>query len=96
METYLFICYANRNRSPTAAGVCRKLVNKRKLEIKVKSAGIDADDDRNPLSDFLLEEADVVFVMERGMLKIVPKNNAKHKKPTVWTFLTFIVKTTQN
>jgi predicted protein tyrosine phosphatase len=62
MESYkrvLFICEANKLRSPTAAALYRH-----KVGLEVKSAGFSADSPVK-LSEELLEWADKIFVMEK-------------------------------
>ena len=55
----LFVCDENRSRSPTAEALYRD-----KPGLEVRSAGISSSSDC-PLSEKLLEWADLVFVMER-------------------------------
>ena len=58
MKRILFICGANRRRSPTAEQVFAG-----RADIEVASAGLRADAD-TPVSPELLEWADLIFVME--------------------------------
>lgn len=76
MQRILFICLANINRSPTAERVFREMAEKRGIEVKVSSAGIDVQDGdtENPLSEFLVKNADKIFVMEEYMKNIIVKN----------------------
>ena len=37
---YLFVCYANVDRSPTAEAVCRRIATENGLHIEASSAGI--------------------------------------------------------
>lgn len=74
MKKYLFVCYANKNRSPTAEYVCNEIAKEKGLEIKANSAGYCADDDCNELSEFLLETSDKIFLMEENMIKILERN----------------------
>ena len=60
MKSALFICSANKLRSPTAETVFSSWPN-----IEVESAGLNHDADV-PLSPEQLEWADVIFVMERA------------------------------
>lgn len=55
----LFVCSANRLRSPTAATICQGVE-----EVEALSAGTDRDAAR-PLAGELIDWADIVFVMER-------------------------------
>jgi predicted protein tyrosine phosphatase len=65
-EKYLFVCYANENRSPTAAEVCRRIARASGLEIEAKSAGISRAANK-PLTREMADEADKIFVMEEYM-----------------------------
>ena len=60
MKSALFICSANKLRSPTAETVFSSWPN-----IEVESAGLNHDADV-PLSPEQLEWADVIFVMEKA------------------------------
>jgi predicted protein tyrosine phosphatase len=60
LKHILFICGANKLRSPTAEQVFSKLPN-----IETDSAGLNADSDQR-VSPEQIEWADVVFVMEKS------------------------------
>lgn len=64
--TYLFVCLANMNRSPTAAMAMEGLARSRSLPIEAVSAGV-SPMARRPLSRDLVHRADLVFVMEDYM-----------------------------
>ena len=59
MKHVLFICSRNRLRSPTAEQVFANWPN-----IEVGSAGL-APDAEEPLTGEMVEEADIIFVMEK-------------------------------
>ena len=63
---YLFVCAANRNRSPTAEGVFRALAAQAGLDVRVSSAGLSPFSER-PVTQELADSADRVFVMEDYM-----------------------------
>jgi len=63
---YLFVCYANENRSPTAEDVCRKIARANGLDIEAGSAGISKGANR-PLTHEMADKADKIFVMEEDM-----------------------------
>ena len=60
MKKLLFVCSQNRLRSPTAEAVFCEYEG-----LEVDSAGLDRDAEI-PLSTEAIEEADIVFVMERS------------------------------
>jgi len=60
MKKVLFVCTANLQRSPTA----EKLFQGWKGTWEAKSAGIMPEPDRKPLSQKLIDWADIVIVME--------------------------------
>lgn len=60
MKNVLFVCSQNKLRSPTAEQVFANWP-----EIEVSSAGTNKDAE-NPLSNELVEWADIVFVMEKA------------------------------
>ncbi|NKN01979.1 low molecular weight protein tyrosine phosphatase family protein [Rhizobium leguminosarum] len=60
MKNVLFICSQNKLRSPTAEQVFASWP-----DIEVSSAGTN-NDAENPLSNELIEWADIVFVMEKA------------------------------
>jgi predicted protein tyrosine phosphatase len=64
---YLFVCYANVDRSPTAETVCRKIAADNGLDIEASSAGVSRGANR-PVTKEMADLADKIFVMERGMV----------------------------
>ena len=64
---YLFVCYANADRSPTAEAVCRKIAADNGLEIEASSAGVSGGAKR-PVTKEMADLADKSFVMEREMV----------------------------
>lgn len=79
MEKILFVCNANRLRSPTA----EKIYKKRK-DISVKSAGLFSDAFVTVSQD-IVDWADLIFVMEKNQQnKIIKKfKNVYNKKPVI-------------
>jgi predicted protein tyrosine phosphatase len=67
---YLFVCAANRNRSPTAADVARTLATQSGLHIEVSSAGISPFSEQ-PLTKEMADRADLIFVMEDYMARVL-------------------------
>jgi predicted protein tyrosine phosphatase len=65
---YLFVCAANRNRSPTAEAVFRALAAQAGVEVKVGSAGLSPFSER-PMTKKLADSADLIFVMEDYMAR---------------------------
>ena len=65
---YLFVCAANRNRSPTAAEVFRSLAAQAGCAVEVDSAGISPFSDR-PVTRELADRAGLIFVMEDYMAR---------------------------
>ncbi len=65
---YLFVCAANRNRSPTAAAVFRALAAQAGLAVEVDSAGISPFSEK-PVTKELADRADLIFVMEDYMAR---------------------------
>ncbi len=63
---YLFVCYANMERSPTAEVVCRRIATENGLDIEASSAGISHGAYR-PLTKRMADLADKIFVMEPNM-----------------------------
>ncbi len=63
---YLFVCAANRNRSPTAAAVFRALAAQAGFAVEVDSAGISPFSEK-PMTKELADRADLIFVMEDYM-----------------------------
>lgn len=72
MKHVLFICSANRLRSPTAEEVFS-----RRDDMEVASAGLNRDA-RQPVTPSLLEWADVIFVMETAHLTRLRKRYKRH------------------
>lgn len=72
MTRVLFVCSANRLRSPTAEHVFARWPG-----IEADSAGLNNDADQ-PLSPEQIEWADVIFVMERDHLTRLRRNFTKH------------------
>jgi len=72
LRTYLFVCWANMQRSPTAEEVARGLLKANELKIKTKSAGLSALSDQ-PINKTLTKEADLIFVMEEYMKTFIMK-----------------------
>jgi predicted protein tyrosine phosphatase len=69
-KNILFICYGNLNRSPTGADVCNQIAQEHNLNIEAASAGI-AVYAENPITKYLADGADVIFVMEDYMKKLL-------------------------
>ncbi len=65
-QTYLFVCLANMNRSPTAETVFQSLARSKGVDVKTLSAGISGWAAR-PLSGDIIKKADLIFVMEDYM-----------------------------
>ena len=65
---YLFVCAANRNRSPTAESVFRALAAQAGFEVEVSSAGMSPFSER-PVTKELADSADLIFVMEEYMAR---------------------------
>lgn len=75
----LFVCRANRNRSPTAERVFAELVRAwgrtvfdplhptARHDVQVASAGYEADDDGNPLDQAMLDAATYVFALDQDV-----------------------------
>jgi predicted protein tyrosine phosphatase len=68
LRHYLFVCAANRNRSPTAETVFRALAAQAGFDVKVSSAGISPFAER-PVTKELADSADLIFVMEDYMAR---------------------------
>ena len=66
IPTYLFVCLANMNRSPTAEDVFRGLVKSKGKRIRTNSAGLSYLS-KQPINNKLAKEADIIFVMEKYM-----------------------------
>ncbi len=65
---YLFLCAANRNRSPTAERVFRALAAQAGFEVEISSAGLSPYAER-PVTKELADSADLIFVMEPYMAR---------------------------
>jgi predicted protein tyrosine phosphatase len=65
---YLFVCYANMERSPTAEAVCRRIAAENGLDIQASSAGT-SDGAYRPLTKRIADLADKIFVMEPHMVR---------------------------
>jgi predicted protein tyrosine phosphatase len=65
---YLFVCAANRNRSPTAAAAFRALAAQAGVAVQVDSAGISPFSEK-PVTKELADSADLIFVMEDYMAR---------------------------
>ena len=63
---FLFVCYANADRSPTAEAVCRRIATENGLEIEASSAGTSCGAYR-PVTKKIADLADKIFVMEPEM-----------------------------
>ena len=63
---YLFVCYANVDRSPTAEAVCRRIATENGLDLEASSAGTSRGANR-PVTKHLADLADKIFVMEAYM-----------------------------
>ena len=72
MKNILFICGANKLRSPTAEQIFSKLPN-----IETDSAGLNAEADQR-VSPEQIEWADVIFVMEKSMRAKLAKQFRKY------------------
>lgn len=64
---YLFVCYANVDRSPTAEAMCRRIAAENGLDIEASSAGMSNGATR-PVTKKVADLADKIFVMEPGMV----------------------------
>lgn len=64
---YLFVCYANVDRSPTAEAVCRRIAAENGLDIEASSAGMSRGAYR-PVTKEIADLADKIFVMEPDMV----------------------------
>ena len=81
-KRYLFVCYANEQRSRTAEELCKKMAKERGLDIAVNSAGI-ARGANNPLTEEQVNQADIIFVMEDYMQTAVEQEYAGKGKNIV-------------
>ena len=64
---YLFVCYANMDRSPTAEVVCARIAQENNLDIVASSAGVSRGANR-PVTKEMADLADTIFVMEPSMV----------------------------
>jgi predicted protein tyrosine phosphatase len=64
---YLFVCYGNMERSPTAEAVCQRIAAENSLDIEASSAGTSDRADR-PVTKKIADLADRIFVMEPDMV----------------------------
>ena len=64
---YLFVCYGNMERSPTAEAVCQRIASENGLDIEASSAGTSDRADR-PVTKRMADLADKIFVMEPSMV----------------------------
>ncbi len=71
---YLCICAANRQRSPTAEDVLWRMAGERGVDLEVRSAGISVLCE-NPVTEAMVREADVIFVMEDYMARELEKRH---------------------
>lgn len=77
----LFVCTANQNRSRTAEDLYR-----RDPRYEVRSAGtdvLDADPEENPVTEEVLDWADVIFVMEPYHRDVIEERFPTTAKPIV-------------
>lgn len=74
MKNVLFVCSANRLRSPTAEQIFSK-----RDDIEVASAGT-SHDAVTPLDGELVEWADIIFVMEKAHRNKLQKKFKRHLK----------------
>ena len=72
LSTYLFVCWANMQRSPTAEKVARGLLQANGVKTKTKSAGLSPLSEQ-PINKILVNEADLIFVMEEYMKTFITK-----------------------
>lgn len=72
-KIYLFVCWANMQRSPTAEEVARGLSKANNTRIKTKSAGLSSLSEQ-PINRTLVNEADLIFVMEEYMKTFITKH----------------------
>jgi|GEM_PF-803917 len=72
LKTYLFVCWANMQRSPTAEEVAKGLLEANGMKIKTKSAGLSPLSEQ-PINKTLVNEAGLIFVMEEYMKTFITK-----------------------
>jgi predicted protein tyrosine phosphatase len=76
MKNLLFLCARNRLRSPTAEQIFSALPG-----FEVSSAGVNSDAD-NPVTGEMIEEADLIFVMEKSHRRKLQQRFQKYlRKP---------------
>jgi len=77
---YLFVCYANVDRSPTAEAVCRRIAAENGFDLEASSDGTSYDA-YQPVTKHIADLADKIFVMEphmvREMVEEYGQNSAK-------------------
>ncbi len=79
---YLFVCYANEHRSRTAEEVCKRMAKERNLAIETSSAGV-SPGANNPLTKELVNQADIIFVMEKYMQEEIEEEYGESAKKIV-------------
>jgi predicted protein tyrosine phosphatase len=72
VKNVLFLCARNRLRSPTAEQLFCELAG-----FEVSSAGVNSDAD-NPVTGEMLEEADIIFVMEKDHRRKLQQRFKRH------------------
>jgi predicted protein tyrosine phosphatase len=76
MKNILFLCARNRLRSPTAEQIFSALPG-----FQISSAGVNSDAD-NSVTGEMIEEADIIFVMEKSHRRKLQQRFQKHlRKP---------------
>ncbi len=70
---YLFVCSANLNRSKAAERICKNLAQAKGLDIDCESAGVNPIAERQ-VTKQIADSADMIFVMEDYMKKILMDN----------------------
>ena len=84
---YLFVCYANMDRSPTAEAVCTRIAEENDLDIVASSAGISNGANR-PVTKHMADLADKIFVMEPHMVAEMVKGYGQNPAKIVcWDIL---------
>jgi len=77
---YLFVCYANVDRSPTAEAVCRRIATENGLHIEASSAGISHGAIRS-VTKKMADLADRIFVMEPDMVCLSSGRGTASRRP---------------
>ncbi len=72
MKYILFLCARNRLRSPTAEQIFSHLPG-----FEVASAGVNSDAD-TPVTGEMIEQADIIFVMEKGHRRKLQQRFKRH------------------